>query len=143
MIFTSDAEIVVIGTGLLDRTLPKPAWKHEAHLAAALWIIRTRPDLDAERDLPGIIRAYNEATGVPNSDTRGYHHTITLASLRAIRAVMAGLPADLPLFEICNALIASPYGDKRWPLNFWREAAVFSPAARHGWVEPDVRALPF
>ncbi len=83
--FTSDADIERIGHGVHDRTLPKKEWTHAAHFAAAFWVLR-RPDMDAARDMPGLIRAYNEATGVANTDTTGYHETITLASLRAARA---------------------------------------------------------
>ena len=81
--FSSDVEIERIGRGLLDRSLPKAEWTHAGHFAAAFWVLR-RPNMDAARDLPGLIRAYNEATGVHNTDTTGYHETITLASLRAL-----------------------------------------------------------
>jgi hypothetical protein len=141
-LFASDAEIVEIGEGLITRTLPKPRWTHAAHFAAAVWILMRRPDLDPERDLPGIIRAYNTATGVENTDTGGYHETITLASLRAARAFLAGLSSDTPLHGACNALLASPLGDKAWPLAYWSRETLFSAKARREWVEPDVAALP-
>ena len=87
--FSSDSEIDRIGRGLLDRSLPKAEWTHSGHFAAAVWVLR-RPDMDAARDMPGLIRAYNEATGVNNTDTTGYHETITQASLRAARARRPG-----------------------------------------------------
>jgi hypothetical protein len=65
--FTTETEIVTIGEGLLARTLPKPAWTHPAHFAAAVWLIRCRPDLPAHIHMPGSIRAYNEATGLVNT----------------------------------------------------------------------------
>ena len=86
--FTSDAEIDRIGRCLLDRSLPKSEWTHAAHFAAAVWLLG-RPNMNAARDMPGLIRAYNEATGVANTDTSGYHETITLGSLRASRAWLA------------------------------------------------------
>lgn len=141
--FKLDAEVEQIGLCLMDRTLPKAKWTHAAHLASAAWIVAARPDLDPARDMPGIIRAYNEATGVPNSDTRGYHDTITQASLRAVRSYLAGLPPGTPLHMACNGLLASPYGDKHWPFQHWTDAVLFSPAARRAWVEPDIAPLPF
>ena len=78
----TDDDIARIATGVIDRTLPKSEWTHAAHFAAAVWVL-TRPDMDAARDMPGLIRAYNTATGVANTDTEGYHETITLASIRA------------------------------------------------------------
>lgn len=139
--FAADAEVEAIGLGLLDHTLPKPGWTHVAHFAAAVWILSRRPDLEAERDLPGIIRAYNAATGVANTDTGGYHETITLASLAAARAFLAGLPAGTPLHAACNALMASPLGDKDWPLAYWRRETLFSVEARRRWVAPDLQPL--
>lgn len=107
--FTSHDEIRAIGLGLVDRTLPKPAWTHAAHFAAALWLLACRPELEVSRAMPGIIRAYNQATGVANTDTSGYHERITQASIRAARCFLAAGPPG-PLFIICNALLASPLG---------------------------------
>jgi hypothetical protein len=141
--FTSDHAVGVIGRGLIDRTLPKPAWTHAAHFAAALWLIRERPDLTPARDMPPLIRAYNEATGVANTDEGGYHETITQASLRAARAFLAERPAGELLFETCNALMASPLGKTDWLLSYWTKGRLFSVAARRGWIEPDLQPLPF
>jgi hypothetical protein len=140
--FASDTEIAAIGHGLLELSLPKPRWTHAAHFAAALWLISCRPDLDASRAMPGLIRRYNEATGVANTDTDGYHETITLASLRAARSFLLQNPGR-SLFEICNALMASSLGRSDWLLNFWSRALLFSVEARRGWIEPDLRPLPF
>ena len=84
-IYTSEAEILRLGEEFTARTLPRGEWTHAAHFAAALWLMRYRPDLDAARDMPGLIRAYNESVGGVNDDSGGYHETITQASLRAVR----------------------------------------------------------
>jgi hypothetical protein len=139
--FSSDTEIDRIGRGLRDRTLPKIEWTHAAHFAAALWLLR-QPEMHADRDMPGMIRAYNEATGVPNTDTSGYHETITLGSLRAARALLESRP-DLALFEVLRELLASQYGRSDWLLAYWSKSVLFSAAARKAWVEPDLQQLPF
>jgi hypothetical protein len=130
-----------IGLGVRDRTLPKREWTHAAHFAAAFWILR-RSDLNAMRDMPGLIRAYNEATGVANTDTSGYHETITLASLRAAEAWLSAR-ANVPLHEALDALLNAPYGRSDWLLVHWSKDVLFSVAARRRWIEPDVRPLPF
>jgi hypothetical protein len=139
--FASDAEIERIGRGLLERSLPKAEWTHAAHFAAAFWVTR-RPDMCAGRDMPGLIRAYNEATGVSNTDTGGYHETITLGSLRASAAWLAAHP-NMPLYEALNGLLTAEYGHSDWLLTYWSRALLFSVAARRSWVEPDLRSLPF
>ena len=141
MVFQSDADIDAIGRGVSERTLPKSQWTHAAHFAAAFWVL-TRPDMDATRDMPGLIRAYNEATGVANTDTSGYHHTITLASLRAARAWLARR-GNRPLHALLNELLASDQGRSDWPLEYWSKSLLFSVEARRSWTEPDLRPLPF
>jgi hypothetical protein len=139
---TTDAAIARIGTALFDRTLPKPEWTHAAHFAAAIWVIAARPDLIAARDLPPAIRAYNEATGVPNTDTGGYHETITQASIRAARH-MVETHRGASLAHIANALMASPLGDKDWLLEYWEKPTLFSTTARRAWIDPDRAPMPY
>ncbi|HUG46406.1 MAG TPA: hypothetical protein VMK31_07865, partial [Sphingomicrobium sp.] len=96
-LFHSDAEIEPIGQGLLDRTLARPEWTHEAHLAATLWLLLKRPDIDVDAKLPGIIRRYNESVGGVNSDSLGYHETITRLFLRSIRLFLEEADLSQPL----------------------------------------------
>jgi hypothetical protein len=138
---SSDSDIERIGLGVATRTLPKPEWTHAAHFAAAFWLL-TRPDRDAMHAMPGLIRAYNEATGVANTDTSGYHETITLASLRAARAWLKARPHEA-LHVSLKALLASDYGRSDWLLAYWSKPLLFSVEARRSWVEPNLRALPF
>ena len=140
--FSSDEEIELIGCGLLDQTLPKTTWTHAAHFAATLWLLRCRPELELSRAMPGYIRAYNEATGGANTDTSGYHETITQASIRAARAFLSSAPSE-PVFVTCNALMRSRLGQPDWLLEYWTRTRLFSVEARRAWLEPDIRPLPF
>jgi hypothetical protein len=140
--FAHDAEIHAIARGLQERTLPKAQWTHAAHFAAALWMLHEHRELNASRLMPAWIRAYNEATGVNNTDTGGYHETITQASLRAARAFLEA-QKTLALHEMCNRLLDSPLGSPDWPLKYWSRARLFSVEARRGWLEPDLEPLPF
>lgn len=139
--FSSDAGIDYVGSGLLKRTLPKSEWTHAAHFAAAFWVLR-RTDMDPARELPKLIRAYNEYTGVPNTDSGGYHETITLASLRAARAWLSER-AEKPLHAALNELLAADYGRSDWLLKYWSKPVLFSVMARRAWIDPDLQPLPF
>ncbi|NQE64671.1 hypothetical protein [Caulobacter sp. RHG1] len=136
----TDADIAKLAEGLLDHSLPKAEWTHAAHLTATLRLVRTR-DAGLERDLPGIIRAYNVAVGGVNDDAGGYHETITQAYLAAIRAFAAALPAGTSDSEAARRLLETPLADKDWPLTHWSRERLFSVEARRGWVEPDLRPL--
>ena len=142
-IYASEADIIRIGEDFSACTLPKDEWTHAAHFAAALWLMRYHPDLDAGREMPRLIRAYNESVGGVNDDTGGYHETITQASLRALRGVLDANPPETPVYQIVNALMASDMGNPNWLLEYWSRDLLMSVEARRRWREPDLKALPF
>ncbi len=137
----SDAEIDRIGRGLRDRSLPKSEWTHSAHFAAAFWLLR-RPGGDAVREMPGLIRAYNEACGVANTDAAGYHETITVASLRAATAWLWVRP-DSPLSASLEGFLSEDFGRSDWLFAYWSKPVLFTVEARRVWVAPDLKPLPF
>jgi hypothetical protein len=135
-LFADAAEVRRIGAGLLDCTLPRADWTHEAHLAACLWLLTERPEILPERDLPAIIRRFNVSVGGVNDDTQGYHETLTQLYIRGVRAFLTdSVAADL--LERVNNLLASPTGARDWPLCFYSCGVLFSAEARRSWVEPD------
>ena len=139
-LFADDSAIRRIGEGMIERTLPRPDWTHEAHLATCAWIILERPDILPERDLPDLIRRYNESVGGVNDDSQGYHETITQVSIRAVRSALARSEGR-GLAERVNALLLAPEGRRDWPLRFYSAELLFSREARLGWVEPDICPL--
>jgi len=141
-LFHSDAEIEHLGEGLLARTLPREEWTHEAHLGATTYLLLKRPDIDLDKRLPDIIRRYNESVGGVNSDSEGYHETITRVFLHGIRLFLAEADLGEPLHDIVNELLLSPMGAREWPLRFYSPSRLFSIEARRAWVAPDLSALP-
>ncbi len=141
-LFADDAAIRRIGEGLLTRTLPRADWTHEAHIATTSWIILERPDILPERDLPHLIRRFNLSVGGVNSDSEGYHETITQAYIRGVRGFLARTEPGLALVGKVNGLLLAPEGRRDWPLQFYSRERLFSKEARLGWVEPDLVGLP-
>ena len=141
-LFTCDAEIEHIGEGMVTRTLPRPEWTHEAHLAATTYLLLKRRDIDLDKELPGLIRRYNESVGGVNSDTEGYHETITRVFLHGVRLFLSEADASEPLHELVNELLLSPMGRRDWPLRFYSSERLFSVEARRDWVPPDRAPLP-
>jgi hypothetical protein len=140
----TDEDLAAHVAGLVEATLPKARWTHDGHLAATAGLILLRPEIDAEAALPGLIRRLNDSHGVPNSDTRGYHETITRFFLAAIRAWLAADDATAPAHARVNALLDGPLGGgKRVLAPYWSEAVLFSVEARRGWVAPDLQPLPY
>lgn len=111
--YDSEEAIRAVAQGLLDTSWPEPDWKHREHCVATLGLILFYPEMNLDVELPGIIQRYNSAHGGQNTDTAGYHHTMTLLYLNAIRHFVKTLPAGTSGPEACRALLASPIGKKR------------------------------
>ena len=141
-LFTTDSEIERLGEGLLACTATREEWTHEAHLAATTYLLLRRPDIDLDAELPGIIRRFNESVGGTNSDTEGYHETITRCFLQGVRLFLESTDLSAPLYQIVNGLLLSPMGRRDWPLRFFSRERLFSVEARRSLVAPDLAAMP-
>jgi hypothetical protein len=141
-LFASDADVIHVGEGLLLRTLPRAEWTHEAHLGATTYILLRRPDIDLDRQIGSLIRSYNESVGGVNSDSEGYHETITRVFLHGVRLFLEEADRRAPLHALVNDLLLSPMGRRDWPLRFYSPDRLFSLEARRNYVDPDIAALP-
>ena len=77
-----------------------------------------------------------------NSDTQGYHETITRVFLHGVRLFLEEAEDGEPLRELVNELLLSPMGRRDWPLRFYSPERLFSVEARRAFVAPDLAALP-
>lgn len=137
-LFADANAIERIGMGLLDCSLPKEEWTHEAHLAACLWLVRDRPDIEAESDLPTIISRYNVSVGGVNDDRQGYHETITQVFIAAVREHLSERPVADSLVDAVNSLLLSDRGQRDWPLRSYSRERLFSAEARRLFLPPDL-----
>ena len=72
----------------------------------------------------------------------GYHDTITRAFLHGVRLFLGEADARVPLNEVVNELLLSPWGRRDWPLRFYSRERLFSVEARRSHVAPDLAAMP-
>jgi hypothetical protein len=115
-------------------SLPKSEWTHEAHVVVCWATVARLGATEALAHLRTAIPRYNEATGTPNSDTDGYHHTITCYYVAAV-GVLDGASLE--------TVLADPSCSRTAPLEHWSRERLFSVEARRGWVEPDLEPLPW
>ena len=140
-LFSADAEIEHLGEGLLACTLPREAWTHEAHLAATTYLLLRRLDIHLDAELPSIIRRFNKSVGGVNSDTEGYHETITRSFLHGVRLFLERADTSEPLHMLVNELLISPMGRRDCPLRFYSRELLFSVEARRWHVPPDLAVM--
>jgi len=88
------------------------------------------------------IRQLNDAHGTPNTDTSGYHETMTRAYICLIARALSAQPGNVALAQCAQALVAaSPLAAKDVLLVYYSKELLMSLAARRGWREPDQNAL--
>ena len=138
--FRTTGEILTLLRGFHDCTLPRAEWTHAAHLTVALWHLLQYDWPEAVARVRRGIKRYNNAHGIVMTPTGGYHETLTLFWLRTVRAFLEAERNEArALVHLANELIAS--ADRGLPLAHYTRERLFSPEARAGWVEPDLKPL--
>ena len=119
------------------RRLPKARWTHEGHLVAGLWFVWHFGAAQALQKLRVRIRDHNTSVGTPNTDSSGYHETITRLYVEGIDHFCSA-NRDRPLEEVLVELLSSPMARREWPLSLYPSERLFSARARREWVPPEV-----
>jgi hypothetical protein len=137
----TDAAIEELARRFVAAAIPRPEWTHQAHLIMGAWHVHTLGPAKALETLRARIRRLNESNGVPNTETDGYHETITRAYVTIIADHLARAP-ERSLAARVAELLAGPLAAREALLRHYSRALLFTPAARLGWVEPDLLPLP-
>jgi predicted dehydrogenase len=142
MPWPSDEELALLVTRFRSQTLPKQEWTHAAHLSVGAWHVHTHGPDAALVKLRDGIRTLNESHGTDNTDSGGYHETITRAYVTLIASFLSQAPAWRRVAENVQQLLASPLAARDALLTFYTAETLFSVQARRDWVPPDRRPRP-
>ncbi|WP_322758753.1 hypothetical protein [Synechococcus sp. CBW1107] len=121
-------------------TLPRSEWNHHAHLKIGLWHVLHASPVEALEKLRDGIRIYNAATGIENTESQGYHETITRFYVWIIHGFLQITDRTQPIEDLAAELIAR-HGERSLPLQYYCRALLHSIAARLRWQAPDLRLL--
>ena len=127
--------------GFLSCTLPRAEWTHAAHLRVGAWHVHHYGAEEALERLRRGIRALNDSHGTANTETSGYHETITAAYVRLLAVFLASFDGAVSVERRVHALLEGPLADRAVLLRFWSKELLMSPAARRDWVPPDMAPL--
>jgi hypothetical protein len=141
MSWPSAVELHRLAADFQSRALPKTEWTHAAHLAVGAWHVDRYGPAEAQGRLRAGIRLLNDAHGTPNTDTGGYHETITRAYVALIADYLATARSP-SLDESVRTFLAGPLAEKTALLAYYSKDLLMSVRARREWVHPDRQPLP-
>ena len=136
----SERELTEFITAFERCALPKSSFTHAAHVTVASVYLQE----DWTTALPRMranIRRFNESVGGTNSDTSGYHETLTVFWLEVLADFLHETPAANRLDEVRRAV--TEFGsESKLHTRFYSFDVVNCVAARRGWVPPDLAKIP-
>lgn len=114
--------------------LPASEWTHAAHVAVGACYAVRHGAAALAHTRAGILR-YNAAVGTPNTDTRGYHETLTRFWAGTIAALVAGQTDE---WQAARLAVDRFGEDRDRHALFYSFDVVNSVPARRAWVPPDL-----
>src|SRR5260370_11508989 len=115
--FESWDEVTSLVSQFESGELPQARWTHREHLTVALWYVSRLEEAAAlERIRDGIL-FLNGCHGTPNTDTRGYHETLTRFWIGIVAKFLKERGEERSELEVVNELVDEYAGRSR----LWRD----------------------
>ena len=136
-----DLDDTALLKGFEELSLPLESWVHRSHVRVAVLYL-TRYGFDGGLDrMRKHIQAFNQAKGVKDSPSSGYHETLTVAWFRVIAhalEVMSRPPANSLEFCRQNDFLL----DKTLLRRHYTSERMLTDEAKKKFIEPDLAPLP-
>ena len=137
----TQAEINHLVQGFQKQTLPKEEWTHQAHLIVGMNFVMTAGLQASYALMREGVKSYNLSVGTQNTDTGGYHESITIFFLHALDGFRNQLGKEQTFINLANQFDGSLLMDEEFIFRFYSKRLLFSVQARRSWVEPDLQPL--
>ena len=131
----SEEEIDAFVAAFEAGTLPKERWTHGAHLLTGACYVHGLGQAAAIERMRACVKRYNEAVGGKNTETSGYHETITIAWIKLLDGLRREA-GDVGRAEFARLAVERFVGDKEIFGRYYDFDLVGSVEARRSWVEP-------
>src|SRR5580704_14982749 len=89
----SESEIDAFLEAFEGGTLPKERWTHGAHLLTGACYVHALGQAGAIERMRVCVKRHNESAGGKNTETSGYHETITIAWIKLLDGLLTEVRA--------------------------------------------------
>jgi hypothetical protein len=131
----TEEEIDAFVAAFEDCSLPKERWTHGAHLLTGACYVHGLGQAAAIEKMRACVKRYNEAVGGKNTETSGYHETITIAWIKLLDGLRREA-GEVGRAEFARLAVERFAGDKEVFRRYYDFDLVGSVEARRSWVEP-------
>jgi hypothetical protein len=121
-------------------TLPKERWTHGAHLLTGACYVHGLGREGALAKMRDCVRRYNESVGGQNTDTSGYHETITVMWIRLLDGLRQEVGA-IDRAAFAELAVKRFAGERDFFKRFYDFDVVKSTEARRSWIAPTLEQL--
>lgn len=123
-----------------NRKLSAKNWTHNAHILVAIWH-NYHYDFNTALDLMrSKIIKYNRSIGTVNSNSSGYHETLTVFWMLITRDFVEK-ESSYKLDELCYNFSQMNCSTAKYPLEYYTKDTLFSEKARKEWIDGDIKSL--
>jgi hypothetical protein len=120
--------------------LPKERWTHAAHILTGACYVHVLGQAAAIDRMRVCVKRYNVAVGGKNTETSGYHETITIAWIKLLDRLRRESGA-IGRADFARVAVERFEGDRQIFERFYAFDLVQSAEARRRWVPPTLSPL--
>lgn len=123
-------------------TLAKAEWTHEAHLIGGLWMLSHFGE-NALDEMRIRIKRFNESVGGVNDDQNGYHETLTVFWLWALKEMLSDEDGKLHWDQdsLDDLIFDETLADRNLWTEFYTKERMMSVEARRNYLAPDLNPM--
>ena len=140
MLPKTEAEIDEFLSAFEGGTLPKGRWTHGAHLLTGACYVHTLGEAAATDKMRSCVRRYNVAVGGENTETSGYHETITVMWIKLLTNLLRE-SQPIGRAEFARLAVERFESDRKILRRYYDFDVVNSLEARKWWVPPTLAPL--
>jgi hypothetical protein len=119
-------------------TLPKARWTHGAHLLTGACYVHALGQIAAIDRMRICVKRYTDSVGGKNTETSGYHETITIAWVKLLDSLLREVSGDRTpeRAEFARLAVERFVGDREIFKRYYDFDVAASVEARRSWIQP-------
>jgi hypothetical protein len=136
----TEDEIDAFLAGFEDGSLPKERWTHGAHILGGACYVHRLGEAAALDHMRTCVLRFNEAIGGKNTETSGYHETVTAFWIKLLHAYLM-TKQPMGRAEFAGMAVEHFVSQREIYRRYYDFDIVGSTEARARWVPPNLQAL--